>query len=146
CRSHNLQNLEILRASDLAVLYAGGLQNGIALANGSLTLPLILKSGPAVQDVDELEGAVVNMPLLHLVLHLLAVVANEVRDEVALGAALDAEITILENLAQSGRPLRIASRTVHEIPFLRGHLFLRVQVAHVQYSVARIRPKPLCLL
>ena len=110
-RRDDLEHLEVLRAGDLTVLDAGRLQDGVALADRSLALALVLERGPAVHDVDELERAVVHVPLLHLVLHFLAVVADEVGDEVALGAVLDAEIAVLEDLAQAGVHLASVARS-----------------------------------
>ena len=66
------------------MLDAGHLQDAIALANGTLALPLIFECGPAIHDIDELERAVVHVPLLHLVFDLPAVVPNEVGNEIAL--------------------------------------------------------------
>src|SRR5690606_37222883 len=57
----------------------------------------------------------------HLVLGLLAVVADEVGHIVALGAILEAQVAILEDLAQARGPLRLAGEVVHEIPFLFRH-------------------------
>src|SRR6185295_9481179 len=62
---------------------------------------------------------------LHVVFHLLTVVANEVSDVVALGAALDAEVAVLEDFPQSRRPLGGGRDIVAELPVLGvGHDFL----------------------
>src|SRR6185436_12756423 len=98
-RGNDLQHLEILRASDLAMLDTGCLQDDITFANGALALALVFEGRPAVHDEHELERAVMDMPFLHLVLHLLPVVANDVGNKIALGAILDAEIAVLEDLA-----------------------------------------------
>ena len=84
---------------------ARALVDAVALADRPHALALVLELGPAVHDVDELERAVVDVPLLDLVLGLLAVVADQVGDVVALGRILDGEVAVLEDLAQSGRPL-----------------------------------------
>ena len=83
-----------------------------------------------------------HMPFLHLVLHLLAVVTDKMRHEVALGAVLDAEIAILEDLAQARRPLRLAGEIVHEVPFLLGHRFLLL--ARLQYIVTPLSTERIC--
>src|SRR5258708_21885828 len=83
---------------------ARNLVDAVALADRPRALAGILERGRTAQHVDHLERAVVDVPLLHLVLGLLAVVTNEVGYVVALGAVLDAEITILEDLAQAGCP------------------------------------------
>ncbi len=83
-----------------------------------------------------------HVPLLHLVLGLLAVVADEVGDVVALGAGLDAEIAILEDLAQTGCPLGLAREVVHEAPLPVGHRFLLGLCA--QYIVTPLSTERTC--
>src|ERR1700693_2503719 len=100
-RRHDLEHLEILGAADLAMRDARDLVDAIALADRLHAMARILERGPSVQDVEHLERAVVDVPLLDLVLGLVAVVTNEVSDIVALGALLDAEVAILEDLAQA---------------------------------------------
>jgi len=63
--------------------------------------------------------------LLHLVLALLAVVPDEVGDEVAVGAVLDAKIAIFEDLAQARCPLGLARKVVDEAPLPVGHRLVR---------------------
>src|SRR5262249_57324505 len=126
-----------------AVLDAGGLQDRVTLADGVATWALVLEGGPAIHDEHELERAVMHMPLLHFVLHLPAVVADEVSDEIALGPVLDAEIAVFEDLAQRGRPVGITGEIVHEIPCLCGHRFLhevRAQYMVTPRSTERICP------
>ena len=117
-RRDDLQHLEVVRAGDLAVLDRGRLQDRIALADRALPLPLVLEGRPAVQHQHELEVALVDVPVLHLVLLLLAVVPDDVGDVIPLGPVLDAEVAVIENLAQAGRPLGIARLVVHEVPRL----------------------------
>src|SRR4030088_1313108 len=68
-RGDDLQHLEVLRAGNLAMLDARRLEDGIALADRALALTFVLEDRPAVHHVHELECAVVDVPLLHLVLH-----------------------------------------------------------------------------
>jgi hypothetical protein len=51
-------------------------------------------------------------------------VTDEVGNEIALGAVLNAEIAIFEDLAQAGCPLGLTGEVVHEFPRLVGHRFL----------------------
>ncbi len=60
------------------MLDAWRLQNRVALLDGVDALALVLELRPAVQHVDELEVAVVDVPLLHFVLLLLAVGLDDV--------------------------------------------------------------------
>src|SRR5262249_53779744 len=119
--SHDLQHLEILRTGDLTMLDAGGLQDRIALADRALALSLVFEGCPAVQDEDELEGAIVDVPFLHLVLRLASVVADQVGHIIALRPLLDAEVTVLEDLTQAGGPRRLARLVVHEPPISLAH-------------------------
>src|SRR5262249_35850043 len=123
CGRDDLQHLEVFRAGDLAVLDAGRLQDRIALADGVATLALVLERRPAIHDEHELERAVMHVPFLHLVLHLLAVVTDEVGNEIALGAVLNAEIAVFEDLAPAGCPFGLTGEVVHEFPGLVGHRF-----------------------
>ena len=50
------------------MLDAGRLQDGVALLDGVDALALVFELRPSVEHVDELEVALVDMPLLHLVL------------------------------------------------------------------------------
>src|SRR6185437_4723284 len=139
-RGDDLEHLEIFRAGELAMRDTGDLVDAIALADRPRALPGILERRPSVQDVDHLEGAVVDVPVLHVVLHLLAVVTNEVGDVVTLGPTLDAEIAVLEDFAQAGRPPGIGRDIVAELPVLGvGHDFSRA--GHV-----RILFMPPCLV
>src|SRR5690606_41399585 len=80
-----------------------------------------------------------------LISDLLAIVADQVRDEVALGAVLDAKIAVLENLAQAGRPLGLAGEVVHEVPgfaaerFALGHGVLHGFSLALPRGVDRVR-------
>jgi len=47
-------------------------------------------------------------------------VTDDVRDEIAFGAVLDAEVAILEDLAQAREPFRILGEVVNKIPMSRG--------------------------
>jgi hypothetical protein len=123
-RGDDLQHLEVIRARDLAMLDAGRLQNAVTLADRVLSLTFVLKGRPAVEDIDELEGAVVYVPLLHLVLGLLAVVADQVGDVVAFGTRFDPEIAILEDLTQARRPPGLARKVMNEVPLLVRHRLL----------------------
>src|SRR5450631_873672 len=96
-RRHDLEHFEILGARNLAMRDARDLIDAIALADRPSAVAGILERGPSVQDVDHLERAVMDVPLLDLVLGLVAVVTNEVSDIVAVGALLDAKVAILED-------------------------------------------------
>ena len=75
----------------------------IALLDTAHALAGIFELGPAFEHVDELEVALVDMPLLDLVGDLLAVVANDVGDEIAVGRVLEAKVAVFEDLAQARR-------------------------------------------
>ena len=95
---------------------ARDLIDAVALADRPLPVALVLEGRPTVHHVDELERAVVHVPLLHLVLHLLAVVADQMGDEIAVRAILDAEVAVLEDFSQARRPRGILGEVVHEAP------------------------------
>src|SRR5262249_61061134 len=107
CRRDDFQDLEVLRAGDLAVLDARRLQDRVPLADGVAALTLVFEGGPAIHDEHKLESAVMHVPLLDFILHLLAVVADEVCDKIPLFPFLYSHISVFKDLPQPGRPFGI---------------------------------------
>src|SRR3546814_4332299 len=84
---------------DLAMPDPRRLQHAVAGAQRAPALPLVFEGGPALQDVHRLEVEGVGVPLRHRML------AGNGADDMgvipAVGRVLDAEIAVLEELAQA---------------------------------------------
>src|SRR5258706_6460325 len=84
--------------TDFAMADARRLVEAAAGAHGDLADVLILEFDPALQHVDELHAAVVQVPLAAR--RLARSRANHVRDDFAARCALDAEVAVFEVTAQ----------------------------------------------
>ena len=102
---------------------AGALVDDVAFLDAPHALPLIFELGPAVQHHDELEGAVVDMPVLHFVLHFPAVRLDDMGNVVAFRRVLDAEVPVFEDLAQALRPDGLCCLVMRKFPIV-GHAVL----------------------
>jgi len=89
---------------DFAVPDAWRLVEAASRAHGHLADALVLEFHPALQHVDELQLAVVQVPLA--VRRLPGARADHVRDDLAAGGAPDAEVAVLEITAQAALPER----------------------------------------
>src|SRR6185295_19530969 len=85
--------------ADLAVADARRLVEAAAGAHGDLAGAFVLEFDPALQHIDELHAAVVQVPLAAR--RLARPRADHVRHDLAARRALDAEVAVLEITAQS---------------------------------------------
>jgi hypothetical protein len=76
-----------------------------------------------------LEVTLVDVPLLHLVLRLLAVVTNKMRNVVTARPFLGSQIAVLEDITQTRCPVGILSFVVNELPIVAYSNYLRCQLA-----------------
>lgn len=102
----------------------GLLQNHISSFQAPDAFSLKLKFTPAFQHIHHLKIALVNVPLLHIILNLLAARPDHMRHKITFRARLNANIAILKYLAQTRRPFRVCRYAVYKVPVI-GVLELR---------------------
>ena len=118
--SDDFEDFEVLQAGDLTMRDARVLAIAVALLDAPDSLPFIFELGPAVQHHGEPEGAVMDMPVLYVVIHFLAVRLEDVGNMVAPGRRLDTGIPVFEDLAQIFGPDGLRSLVVFKFPVV-GH-------------------------
>ncbi len=105
------------------MLDTGPLVDEITFFDAVDAFAFVLEFGPAVDDQNDLKATEMSVPLLDLVRIFASVGADHMRHIVTVGGLFDAEITVIEDIPETGRPGRIGSSAVAEFPIFR-HGFL----------------------
>ena len=98
---------------------AGSLINDVAFLQPPLPLAFVFEFRPAFENHDELKIAVMDMPMLDFVGFRGAGRTDDVGDIVTIGRVFDADIAILEYLAEAWRPFGFSRRAVGKFPIFR---------------------------